>query len=307
MYDIIGDIHGHANTLEVLLQKLGYSNQNNFYSHKNRKAIFVGDFIDRGPRVRKTLQIVRAMLKNNTAMSVMGNHEFNAICYHTKGEKNNFLRPHSKKNYKQHETTLIDFQKKQDELKYYIDWFKKLPIFIDLPNIRIVHASWDFKMIEYLRKILPNNIMTDEFLESAVMDDTLQFLAIENVLKGKEIALPENIFYTDKDGHKRKKIRIRWWEKHKDYSYKKLIVNEPADIPDIQVKKSALAGWEPYSDTCKPVFFGHYWRLGKPTIFRDNVCCVDYSIAKNKKLVAYRYNGEKKLHNSNFVYVDNQD
>ena len=43
----------------------------------------------------------------------------------------------------------------------------------------------------------------------------------------------------------------------------------------------------------KKVFFGHYWLTGEPELCRDNICCLDYSVAKNGKLVARRINGEE--------------
>jgi hypothetical protein len=43
MTDIIGDIHGHADKLEALLIKLGYSKSGNGFSHPERKVLFVGD------------------------------------------------------------------------------------------------------------------------------------------------------------------------------------------------------------------------------------------------------------------------
>jgi len=49
MYDLIGDIHGHADALERLLTKLGYAPRRGCYRHPERQAIFLGDFIDRGP------------------------------------------------------------------------------------------------------------------------------------------------------------------------------------------------------------------------------------------------------------------
>ena len=58
MIDFIGDIHGHADKLEALLIKLGYFKVNGAYSHPHRKVLFVGDYIDRGPKIRETLQIV---------------------------------------------------------------------------------------------------------------------------------------------------------------------------------------------------------------------------------------------------------
>ena len=46
-YDIIGDIHGHADALEQLLQKLGYRKQGDIYEHRdNRKVVFLGALQD---------------------------------------------------------------------------------------------------------------------------------------------------------------------------------------------------------------------------------------------------------------------
>lgn len=85
-YDIIGDIHGHARRLAQLLEKMEYRNVNGTYRHPDpdRMAIFVGDFIDRGPEIRETLSIVKHMVDNEAAHAVMGNHEYNALCFHTR-------------------------------------------------------------------------------------------------------------------------------------------------------------------------------------------------------------------------------
>ena len=62
MYDLIGDIHGHADALQQLLRQLGYSRREGVYRHPERTTIFLGDFIDRGPKIRETLEIVRPMI-----------------------------------------------------------------------------------------------------------------------------------------------------------------------------------------------------------------------------------------------------
>ncbi|MFO1021594.1 MAG: hypothetical protein U0903_12990 [Planctomycetales bacterium] len=49
MYDLIGDVHGYANELVALLEALGYRRTGGVYAHPERKVIFLGDFIDRGP------------------------------------------------------------------------------------------------------------------------------------------------------------------------------------------------------------------------------------------------------------------
>ena len=58
MYDIIGDVHGHASQLEALLKKLGYEKKNGCYRHSERTVIFVGDLIDRGPEIQETLTLL---------------------------------------------------------------------------------------------------------------------------------------------------------------------------------------------------------------------------------------------------------
>jgi hypothetical protein len=59
-YDIIGDIHGHADKLEALLRTLGYRDTAGAWRHPTRKAIFVGDFIERGPAQVRSVQIQQA-------------------------------------------------------------------------------------------------------------------------------------------------------------------------------------------------------------------------------------------------------
>ena len=99
-YDIVGDIHGHADKLERLLRRLGYEERDGIYRHASRQLIFVGDFIDRGAEIRRTLQLVRAMVDAGTARAVMGNHELNAILFHT---DDGWLRPDNEKNTAQHQ------------------------------------------------------------------------------------------------------------------------------------------------------------------------------------------------------------
>jgi hypothetical protein len=52
MYDLIGDIHGYADELVQLLDALGYRQSRGVYGYPERKVIFVGDFVDRGPKIR---------------------------------------------------------------------------------------------------------------------------------------------------------------------------------------------------------------------------------------------------------------
>jgi protein phosphatase len=76
-FDIIGDIHGCCDELEALLQRLGYeiSSQNNYFHPQGRKALFLGDLVDRGNRILDTLALVKNMVVADTALCVPGNHD----------------------------------------------------------------------------------------------------------------------------------------------------------------------------------------------------------------------------------------
>ena len=81
MYDLIGDIHGYADELTNLLEQLGYEFTGGSYRHPSRKVIFLGDFIDRGPKIRQVLEIVRPMVEGGHALSVLGTHHARVICF----------------------------------------------------------------------------------------------------------------------------------------------------------------------------------------------------------------------------------
>lgn len=303
MIDLIGDIHGHTNELKALLHKMGYERKNGVYSHPERKVLFVGDYIDRGPKIRETLKIVRSMAENENAIALMGNHEYNALCYHTIGKSGKPLREHSDKNIQQHQQTLVQFKNHLDEFKDYLNWFKSLPLYYETEDFRAVHACWNDKNIAFLRNKLINDRLTDELLEYSIQRETEFYKAVDQTLKGMEINLPNGITFKDKDGHERNQIRIKWWENPIGMSYKSISIVEINDLANTFIDTSKLSTTDYYKLTDKKVFFGHYWLNGEPLIYKDNVCCLDYSVAKGGKLVAYRFDKEIQLKNNRFVCV----
>jgi Calcineurin-like phosphoesterase len=83
-FDIIGDVHGCGDELELLLERLGYSvsvsgtdanRRAQTSAPLKRRAVFVGDLTDRGPRSPDVLRIVMAMVASGQALAVPGNHD----------------------------------------------------------------------------------------------------------------------------------------------------------------------------------------------------------------------------------------
>lgn len=80
-FDIIGDIHGCFDELIVLLKKLGYEidDNNNVYHSDNRKLIFLGDLVDRGPKVVEVLKLVFNVVSSKNGYLVPGNHDMRLL------------------------------------------------------------------------------------------------------------------------------------------------------------------------------------------------------------------------------------
>lgn len=303
-FDVIGDIHGHADELVLLLQKLGYSKSDKGFSHPERKVLFVGDYIDRGPQIRQTVDIVSTMVHHNNALALMGNHEFNAVLYNIKDSEGKYLRPHSNKNQDQHSQTLLQYRNREKEYYEMIEWFKTLPLYFENDHIRAVHASWDSHIIHELNSYLNENLsLHKNFWNEAGTKSERLYDLIEIVLKGKEVPMPEDTYFRDKEGNKRTNVRIKWWESSQGKSFRDWgIAGMGITLPDEPVPE-AFHKMNHYSEADKPVFFGHYWLTGKPKLQRSNICCLDFSVAKGGCLSAYRHSGEKKLLNKNLHWV----
>ncbi len=290
-YHIIGDIHGHGDKLEALLQHLGYEKREGVYQQTGAKVVFLGDFIDRGKQHRQVLGIVKPMVEAGHALAVMGNHEFNAIAYHTPHpETGKPLRPHNEKNTDQHQAFLKEYRLHDDETREIIDWFRTLPLYQEVKNeqgkilFRAVHACWSQPVIERVPKYLDY-----DYLVRACDETKPEYDHIEVTLKGPEIHLPPGCSFQDKSGIERHNIRIKWWNDKRQVSYRDIAMvpeGEEMKLPDNPVSESQIGDFS-YGRNEPPVFFGHYWLTGKPAPIADNLACLDYSAGKGGALVAY--------------------
>lgn len=301
--DFIGDIHGYADELEHLLHKMGYSRKGTAWKHPNRIAFFVGDFIDRGPKIVETLNIARHMVDSGSAKAVMGNHEYNAICFNQVKEGGGYLREHSGKNKHQHAETVKQFHGKEKEYDEAIRWFETLPLYFESDDFRVIHATWDHKKVRHLESLTKNGVMDDDLIHQSAQKGSELYDSVDTVLKGNELELPEGYTFNDKDGNERKAIRMKWWESPEDHTYESIAVGNLDGLPDLSVQNDESLNGSVYGRDERPAFFGHYWLRGNPSLYQENICCLDYSVAKGGKLVAYRFDGEERLSDQKLVYV----
>jgi hypothetical protein len=93
---------------------------------------------------------------------------------------------------------------------------------------------------------------------------------------------------------------VRWWDEDATTfrTAAMLAPEERQALPDC-----ALPAQAHVASTHKPVFFGHYWLTGTPSLQSRRAVCVDYSAGSGGPLVAYRFDAEPELFLERLVWV----
>lgn len=296
-YDIIPDIHGQFEKLQNLLRELGWVRSASGWRNDdpNREIIFLGDFIDRGPENAAVIETVRSLMDSGRARAVMGNHELNALHFHTQhpDPREEYLRPHSAKNTAQHATFLREYPVGSPKTREVLSWMQTLPLYLETDTFRAVHACWDEDVITQLAAETEHGVLHEsQILRAADQNDHL-FKLVETTTKGPELQLPIGYTFTDKDGTNRDHVRIKWWQSRAlSWADLAMSVPDPTELPINSLPASALK--RIYPKDAKPVFFGHYWLTGTPVMQAPNALCLDYSAGKDGPLMAYRFEAESQ-------------
>lgn len=147
--DIIGDVHGEAGALATLLDRLGYDGLGRH--RDDRKLVFVGDLVDRGPNSVGVVDMVRPLVESGNAQLVLGNHELNLLRQKRKHGNHWFYG----------ETEVI--RKDKAALSYQVlapsdewrastlEFLSNQPLVLERKDICVVHAAWNGPSIAALR------------------------------------------------------------------------------------------------------------------------------------------------------------
>lgn len=308
-YDLIGDVHGCAHTLTHLLDQLGYRRHAGVWTHARRQVIFLGDIIDRGPRIREALHLVHDMVEAGQAHCIMGNHEFNALGWFTPAPPESgkaFVRDHTPRYEMLLRQTFEQFERYADEWQAFLAWFMELPLFLENERFRVVHACWDNSVIGRLRQRLSEGRLDADFLREAAFADAFAAKALDRLLRGTDMPLPAGLTLTSAEGFTRNFFRTKFWEENpRTYGD---VVFQPDGLPEqaarLPLSESQKSRLFLYGPDDPLLFVGHYWRSGVPAPIRHNLACLDYSAVKYGKLVAYRLDRETRLDPAKFVWVN---
>ncbi len=262
--DVVGDVHGEIEALERLLCELGYDPTGNHPAA--RSLVFVGDLCDRGPDSVAVIRRVAALVQRGRAQCVLGNHELNLLRGAAK-EGNGWMMEvdHDRAAGKFDSSRRATPAERHDILQF----FARLPLALERPDLRVVHACWDAAAVATMRVAddpdvanayarfrqqtnswlsahgtLENRRRERERFRAELVDPQAQvpFLpAIAEYDERQQMGSPVRIltagierqarvpFYAS--GKWRMVERVRWWDEYTD------------DVP---------------------VIFGHYWRTPLP-------------------------------------------
>lgn len=304
MYDIIGDVHGYASLLKKLLLQLGYEKTFDGYKHPERKAVFVGDFVNRGPEIRKTVRIIKKMVENGNALAILGNHEIYAITYSLKDKDGTFVVKSRSKNYLALHKTIREYVGFSEEWKEHIEWMLKLPLYLDLGDIRIVHACWSDPVIEWLKESETKGKNSRDIFKKVYKKPKSKTAKNINILtKGIDFKMPGNLKLINNKGVSPQSFRLRWWEDLTGKTFEEISFESKFTLPGYEIPSHLIPNLPVYNENEPIVFFGHYCRHNGPYIIKPNICCVDSCVAGSKTLTAYCWNGEKTLNAENLVHI----
>ena len=209
--DFIGDVHGELEALQQLLSHLGYHTDG---THpEGRRLVFLGDLVDRGPDSPAVALFVRQLVINGNASCILGNHEMNVLL----GKKRTYNRwlGHQKGMPGPLEQAPQRVATDTERTKI-LDFFRTLPVVLEHDALRVVHACWDDRAVEVLRRSGPD---ADVVSCLRVADDALRraelvgasdpcakanLNPIRRLLCGPEIPAFE--------GASRRTVRTPWWE-----------------------------------------------------------------------------------------------
>ncbi|MDN5844443.1 MAG: metallophosphoesterase [Alcaligenaceae bacterium] len=295
--DIIGDIHGEIQALEQLLCHLGHDSG----KQPPRKLVFIGDLCDRGPDSVAVIERVRSLVEQGHAYAILGNHEINLLMDEPKDGAGWFFDARRQPDMPHYAPFTRATPTQRPAIR---EFFRSLPLALESPSLRIVHAAWDPQAISAIAHIPRGEIVEvasrwEQDTQIAAQTDNLyQRYLSEKTRWAAELEDPDHPPpYLDAVAR---------------YEVLEQQINPIKRLTSgIEAKSAApfysgnrwrysdrTAWWDSYADDT-PVVIGHYWRMFNLPSIRNasrysllfnrvnatawhgrnhRVFCVDYSV-----------------------------
>lgn len=299
--DIIGDIHGEYQALLALLAQLGYDAAG--HHPQQRRLVFVGDFCDRGPDSPAVLALARQLVASGRAQAVTGNHEINLLREDPKDGSGWFFDSRATSDAPKY----APFAQPESAAQRHAiaDFAASLPVGLERPDLRIVHAAWVEPQITAVRAMAAGSLRAQYDHWEAVAESEAQARQLRARRLAEEKAWPHSL----EDA----RYRPPFLPAHSESELNKGQFN-PLKVLTTGLERRCtepffaggkwrfverVAWWNAYTEA-PAVVIGHYWRRLHPprvpvhgkqeeNLFgqtpplawhgpRGNVFCVDYSV-----------------------------
>jgi Calcineurin-like phosphoesterase len=144
--DIVGDVHGEHDALDVLIRRLGY--HRNGHHPQGRRLVFVGDLCDRGPDSPRVIERVRRIVESGRGFAILGNHELNLLRGERKDGNDWFWAEDAARDQKYMPWAALPEVERATVLRF----FEQLPLVLERDDLRLVHAAWHLPAMHTLRE-----------------------------------------------------------------------------------------------------------------------------------------------------------
>ena len=297
--DLVGDIHGELDALRAVLAAAGYDPQGRHPD--GRTLVFVGDLVDRGPDSPGVVAWVRRLVDAGRALAIMGNHELNLLRDKRKHGSDWFWDEGSHHDARYAPYARLDAAGRAEMLKF----FAGLPLVLERPDLRVVHAAWHAASVARLRALAPFSCV--ELFQRLDEEANAQLVDGGWLARSREEKARWRHHYADPDFAMPMLEAVgqveEWRQMLNPIRVLTSGLERKASAPFFASGQWRFAArvpwWETYTDPT-PVVVGHYWRqyvpldraaLGKgdadlftgiaPDAWlgpRGHVYCIDFSV-----------------------------
>jgi hypothetical protein len=218
--DLVGDVHGEIDALRSLLGHLGYDAVG---KHPERRLVFLGDLTDRGPDSPAVVRFVQEEVLAGRAQCVLGNHDFNLLLGHQKYDNNWF----GGKEFSEDGYLVPQVLADRATRKQIRTFLGTLPLALERPDVRVVHACWHAPSIDlarteqnavdlynrYLSRIKADHVARHVEDEVELSLDHQNRNPVKLLTSGPERRIENPITVA---GKPRYQDRVRWWDDYRE-------------------------------------------------------------------------------------------
>ena len=315
--DVVGDLHGQLKLFKELMSKLGWDIKNNILEHqdKDRKILFLGDWVDRGEDSVTLHKIIRNSVKANRAYAILGNHEDRLL--------KNLSEPSSPRGSIASLKTFLDFKKENISFKREVKFLKKLPVFIEFDKFVFCHAGlqifnpnapknefvYGFRATdtdsiyeEATKKGLNEKILIHGHVEATNLDTNFSFsLERGSCVGGEIVALPMDKFIADgadREAFEKNIVSVKTELNYKSRNVSVLTPLNRLTKEKLVSYKEDPSGYLKIWKYSKSVFFKNLWNEGGNVLLKARGLVTDLAgeivVHPFDKVFNYKENGAGK-------------